>query len=150
MRNTMLLLYIILFTLGTIRYVCALCVSVPTANLRAGPGKEYPITWTVEKYMPFVKVGQSLNGEWYAVQDVDGDVHWIYKNLVTEKYRAAVIKADGVNIRKGPGTNYPKSSLSPGSKYYSYKVLQTKGAWVKVMGPWGTIAWIHKKFLWIR
>jgi SH3-like domain-containing protein len=150
MRIIMVLLYILLFTLSTIRYVYALCVSVPAANLRAGPGKEYPITWTVEKYMPFVKVGASVNGEWYAVRDVDGDVHWIYKKLVTEKYPAAVIKADNVTLRKGPGTNYSKSALGSGDKYYTYKVLQTKGAWVRIMDPWGVSAWIHKKFLWIR
>ena len=150
MRKIMVLLYLLLFTPGMIRYVYALCVSVPTANLRAGPGKEYPITWTVDKYMPFVKVGTSLDGEWYAVRDVDGDVHWIYQKLVTEKYRAAVIKEDGVNLRKAPGTNSPKSSLSSGDKYYTYKVLQTKGTWVNIMDPWGGIAWIHKKFIWIN
>jgi SH3-like domain-containing protein len=61
--------------------------------------------------MPFYKIGVSNDGTWYAVKDVDGDVNWIYKNLVTNRFHCAVVKSDWVNVRTGPGTNYRKSSI---------------------------------------
>lgn len=59
-------------------HVCtlALCVKVPEANLRSGPGTKYEKTWEVFKYIPFKTI--SKKGNWYKVADVDGDMHWIY------------------------------------------------------------------------
>jgi SH3-like domain-containing protein len=128
----------------------ALCVKVPKANLRSGPGTNYEKVWEVYKYMPFKKVGTSLSGDWYAVRDVDGDVNWIYKKLVTNKYRCAVVKAEKANIRKGPGTHYHKSFLSPVKQYYSFKILQRKGVWLRVMDEWHNVGWIHSSLLWIN
>jgi SH3-like domain-containing protein len=126
----------------------ALCVKVQTANLRSGPGTKYEKTWQVFKYMPLKKIGSK--GNWYKVKDVDGDVHWIYKKLVTNKYRCAVVKAREANIRKGPGTKYKKTDLSPAIKYDTFKVIKTKGDWVKVVDEFGEAGWIHKKLLWIQ
>jgi len=128
----------------------AICVSVSKANLRSGPGTTYEKVWEVYKYMPFKKVGTSLSGDWYAVQDVDGDVSWIYKKLVTEKYQCAVVKSNEVNIRKGPGTNYANTSSGPAKQYYSFQVLKKQGPWVKVKDEWGATGWIHTDFLWIK
>ena len=133
-------------------YTCAeaLCVSVSKANLRSGPSTKYEKVWEVYKYMPFLKVGVSLSGDWYAVQDVDGDVSWIYKKLVTEKYQCAVVKSEEVNIRKGPGTNYEKVQAGPAKQYFSFRVLSKQGKWVKVKDEWGATGWVHTDFLWIQ
>lgn len=128
----------------------ALCVNVSKANLRAGPSTKYEKVWEVYKYMPFKKVGVSLSGDWYAVQDVDGDVSWIYKKLVTGKYHCAVVKTEEVNIRTGPGTNYKKTSSSPAKQYYSFRILKRRNAWVKVKDEWGEVGWIYTNFLWIK
>jgi SH3-like domain-containing protein len=123
-------------------------VKVQTANLRSGPGTKYEKTWQVFKYMPLKKIGSK--GNWYKVRDVDGDVHWIYKKLVTSKYRCAVVKAREANIRKGPGTKYKKTDLSPAIKYDTFKVIKIKGNWVKVVDEFGEVGWIYKKLLWIQ
>ena len=128
----------------------ALCVNVSKANLRSGPSTKYEKVWEVYKYMPFMKVGKSLSGDWYAVQDVDGDVSWIYKKLVTEKYKCAVVKSEEVNVRKGPGTNYEKIPSGPAKQYFSFRVLKKKGSWVQVKDEWGATGWVHTDFLWIK
>lgn len=128
----------------------ALCVTAPRANLRCGPGPQYKKTWEVYKYMPFEKVGVSVSGTWYAVKDVDGDIHWIYKKLVSESCRCAVVTTDNVAARTGPGTKYAKSRLNPANKYYCFRVMQKKEGWVKLKDQWGNLVWIHKKYLWIR
>lgn len=126
----------------------ALCINVPEANLRNGPGTKYEKTWEVFKYMPFKRV--SKKGNWYKVKDVDGDVHWIYSKLVTSKYKCAVVKVDKANVRSGAGTGYGKNALSPAMKYDSFKVTKIKSSWVKVTDEFGDSGWISKKLLWIQ
>lgn len=126
-----------------------LCVKAAKANMRTGPGTNYEISWEVYRYMPFRKVGTSLSGDWYAVQDVDGDVAWIHKSLVTNAYRCAVVKED-VNVRTGPGTRYGTRYAKPAERYYSFRVLGRKGAWVRAKDETNVIGWIHRSFLWIQ
>lgn len=128
-------------------YSYALCVNVSDANLRSGPGTKYEKTWEVFKYMPFKRL--SKKGNWYKVQDVDGDKHWIYNKLITDKFDCAVTKTDTANIRSGPGTQYKKKSISPSLKYDSYRVIKRKGKWVKLRDEFGNEGWIFRKLLWI-
>lgn len=125
-----------------------LCINVSEANLRGGPGTKYEKTWEVFKYMPFQQV--SKKGNWFKVKDVDGDVHWVYRKLVTEQFKCAVVKVDKANIRKGPETNAEKSALSPALKYDSFKVIESSGSWVKVTDEFGDSGWIFKRLLWIQ
>jgi len=138
---------VVLFLLIFNSVVYALCVTVPEANLRSGPGAKYEKTWEVFKYMPFKRLSKKTN--WYKVQDVDGDKHWIYEKLVSSKFSCAVVKADKANIRKGPGAHYHKKSFSPALMYDSFKVVKRKGEWVKVLDQFGDNGWIFRKLLWI-
>lgn len=139
------LIFTLLLTFSS--YALALCVNVPKANLRKGPGTNYEKTWQVFKYMPFKKL--TKKGAWYKVQDVDGDVHWIYEKLVTDEFDCAVVKVDEANVRSGPGLKYGKNNLSPVIKYESFKVIKRKGSWVKVTDEFGDTGWIFRKLLWI-
>ncbi len=126
----------------------ALCVQVKKANLRQGPSTKYEKLWEVYQYMPFKKL--EAKGDWLKVSDVDGDIYWIYKNLTTEDYHCAVIKIEKANLREGPGTNYSQVSWSPRDKYYSMKVLNIKGKWVRIEDYEGDVAWIHRSLVWIQ
>jgi len=147
MKRMLVLTVISMILLAAGGSVNAMCVNVPEANLRSGPGISYEKSWGVFKYMPFRKLSYKSN--WYKVRDVDGDDHWIHRKLVTDKYDCAVVKVDTANIRKGPGTNYQKKYLTPVIKYDSFKVLKRKGQWVKVMDEFGDNGWIFRKLLWI-
>ncbi len=147
MKNSLILLLVLFSLIFFADLSYALCVSVPDANLRSGPGTKYKKTWEVFKYMPFKKL--SKKGNWYRVQDIDGDIHWIYRKLITDKFQCAAVKVEKANIRTGPGTNYSKNALSPSLKYDSYKVLQIKSSWVNVVDEFGDKGWISRKLLWI-
>ncbi len=147
MKKSLILILVLLSMIIFSDLSYALCVNVPDANLRSGPGTKYKKTWEVFKYMPFKKLSKKTN--WYRVQDVDGDIHWIYRKLVTDKFRCAVVKVEKANIRTGPGTNYSKSAVSPSLKYDAFKVLKTKSPWVKVIDEFGDTGWISRKLLWI-
>jgi len=126
----------------------AMCVSSPYANLRGGPGTNFEKTWEVLKYTPLQLLEKK--GKWYRIKDLEGDVHWVYAPLVTTKYKCAMIKGEKANIRKGPGTNFDQVEDSPGKQYYSYKVEEIKGDWVKVSDEFGTNGWISRALLWIQ
>jgi SH3-like domain-containing protein len=125
-------------------------VKVPKANLRVGPGTGYEVGWTVYKYFPFKKVGTSLSGKWYAVEDTDGDVLWIHQSLVTSRYRCAAVVSDKANVRTGPGTRYGKLFSEPVIRYYSFRVLKETGAWVKVRDVDNNTGWLHRNSCRIR
>ncbi len=148
MKKTLFCGLVLAFLLIFSNYAYALCVNVSMANLRKGPGTNYKKTWHVFKYMPFKKI--TKKGGWYKVQDVDGDVHWIYSKLVTGKIKCAVVKVDKANVRSGPGTKFRKNVLSPALKYDSFKVIKRKGSWVKVIDEFGDTGWIFRKLLWIQ
>ncbi|NOX20095.1 MAG: SH3 domain-containing protein [Nitrospirae bacterium] len=149
MKKEILTLSLILMMIfGSFSLAMGLCVISEEANLRSGPGTNYDKNWQVFKYMPLKKIKKK--GKWYKVKDVDGDVHWIYGKLVTDKIKCAVVKVDKANVRKGPGTNYPKTDFSPAIKYDSFKVLKKKGPWYKLVDEFGQVGWIHKKLLWVQ
>jgi len=148
MKRMSFIMLVVMFSLLTVGYTDALCVSAQKANLRTGPGTNYDVAWEVYKYMPFSKVGLSLSGYWYAVKDVDGDVNWIHRGLLNDKYKCAVVKTDEVNLRGGPGTNYSKVGVA--KKYFSFRVIGKKGVWIKIKDEWNSTGWIHRNFLWIK
>jgi SH3-like domain-containing protein len=150
MIKTTVVLGIILFALLSSDLANALCIKVPKANVRTGPGTKYKKAWEVYKYMPFSKVGVSISGDWYAVKDIDGDVNWVHKEIVTDKFQCAAVKKKKINVRTGPGTKFPKSSLSPATQYYSFKVIKKKSVWVHVQDESNETGWIHSDFLWIQ
>lgn len=139
--------FVFLLILLTTNSAYGLCVKAPKANLRSGPGTNYEKTWHVFKYFPFKKIGKK--GNWYKVKDVDGDMHWIYRKLVTGNFDCAVVKTNVANVRSGPGTNFDTRYFSPAVKYDSFRVLKRQGKWVKVIDEFGDKGWIYRKLLWI-
>ncbi|MDD4880615.1 MAG: SH3 domain-containing protein [Gallionellaceae bacterium] len=139
------LLCVVPFFSGT---ASALCVGAPEANLRQGPGTHYKKSWEVFKYMPLKKIGQK--GKWYHVKDVDGDRHWVYGPLLTKAMHCAVVKTRTANIRSGPGTGFAKAQWSPVEKYYSFRILGTKGNWVRVQDEVFNDGWVAKSLLWTQ
>ena len=126
----------------------ALCVKDKKAYLRSGPGKHNEKLWTVLKYYPFRQIGRE--GSWLKVRDLDGHIFWIYRKLTTKAYMCAVIKSDKTNLRQGPGTNFPQVEWSPQKKYFSMKVLEIRGSWVRVVDSVGDKAWVHRPLVWIQ
>lgn len=126
----------------------ALCVSNKKANLRQGPGTHFEKLWQVFKYMPFKELKKK--GDWFRVKDLDGDIYWIHRKLVTKKYQCAVIKNNKTNLRKGPGTKYDLLAWSPVDKYFSMKVLQIKGKWVRIEDGVGDKGWVSRSLIWIQ
>ena len=150
-KSVLLLTQIILvlgFCSATPQNSEALCIQNERANLRKGPGTKHEKLWEVFKYMPFKQL--SIKGAWKRIQDLDGDIYWVYSPLTTQKYKCAVIKNNKTNLRTGPGTKFPKVPWSPVDKFFSMKVLKIKQNWVHIEDSAGDKAWIYRPLVWIQ
>ncbi len=146
-RGTILLSFVVLLISGF--KAQALCVNVKKANLRAGPSTKRQITWEVFKYMPLRKIQQK--GSWIKVRDFENDEHWVFKSLVTSKYKCAVVKTKKANLRTGPGANFKKPDDLPSvDKYTVFRLIRIKGGWAKVEDSYGDAYWIFRKLVWIN
>jgi len=126
----------------------AICVQNDRANLRQGPGTHFKKIWEVYQYMPFKKLKRQ--GDWLRMEDVDGDIYWAHKKLMTDDYKCAVIKEDDTNLRIGPGTNFPKAKGSPAPKFYVMKVLKIDKNWVYGVDAAGDKAWVYHPLVWVK
>ncbi|MBW1992954.1 MAG: SH3 domain-containing protein [Deltaproteobacteria bacterium] len=118
-------------------------VSVPKANVRSGPGKQYDWIWQVEKYYPVQVLKKS--GSWYLFRDFEGDEGWIHKSLL-RKMSTVITRKKKCNSRAGPGTKYPiEFTVGEG---IPFKVIERKGNWFHIEHADGDKGWIHKSLVW--
>ncbi|CCO07958.1 SH3 domain-containing protein [Desulforamulus hydrothermalis] len=126
-------------------------VKADKLNLRSGPGTHTALLGQVNKGDKLPVLTKS--GDWYQVQ-VGGKAAWVAGWLVTVEDtgtvsrgtastavqgKVAVVTADTLNIRSGPGTNY--SIAGQAKKGEQLSVLAQNGDWVKVQGA-GTTGWV--------
>ena len=142
MRSLFIAILILSSSFAVIAEGRDLCVKVPKANLRVGPGNGYAVGWTVDKYFPLKKVGASLSGKWHAVEDIDGDVFWIQQGLVGKGGGCAAVKSARAAVRTGPGGHYRRLFLA--EKYHSFKVLKRTGPWIRVQDGKNKTGWVHQ------
>lgn len=72
-------------------------------NVRSGPGTRYPILWVFHRRgWPVELLAQYQN--WYKIKDIEGEVGWVYRGLVSSQKTAIV--TDGAPVvlyRKADG-----------------------------------------------
>lgn len=66
------------------------------ANMRAGPGEAYPVTWTYKRKGLPVEVIREW-GIWRQIRDPDGETGWMNKNLLSGK-RTAMVRGKVANL----------------------------------------------------
>ncbi|RME15674.1 MAG: hypothetical protein D6797_06130 [Bdellovibrio sp.] len=124
----------------------ALCVSSSKAFLRKGPGRQYPISWVVGRYMPLVKI--KSQGFWYQVRDVDGVKHWIHRRLVTNRYQCLVVRVNVSTLHLKPGPKTPLATPPIADRYTPFKYLDTEEDWFYIQNQFGKKFWISRQHVW--
>jgi SH3-like domain-containing protein len=80
---------------------------------------------------------------------VDGDIHWVSQQLVSDKIKCATVKAERANLRTGPnGAKHP--SFSVAEKYVTFRYFGSKDGWSKVQDDQGTIYWVSRNLIWVQ
>ena len=70
------------------------------ANLRAGPGRWYPIKWVIKKPSLPIKIIDENQDFLFALLH-DGTKYWIYKDLTDNKHNLIVIEDTVIKNKKG-------------------------------------------------
>lgn len=126
-------------------------------NVRAGPGLDYSKITTVKKGSRFEIVDQQ-NG-WYKLNIWKGITGWVIGDylvvnkpvvtdrgtvgpVVTNKY--GLVTGQTVNIRSGPGTNYPV--VTKAQKGQQFTVVGEGSGWYKLSLSGGKTGWIIKDY----
>ena len=121
-------------------------VSVKTskANLRYGPGKNYPIKLIfIKKNIPLLVIDKF--DHWRKVLTSKNTVGWIHKSQLTMEYRSIILKRD--YLRKKPQLSSEKIAFLYDNVNVS--VVECKLYWCKItLNTKKFSGWYIKKFLW--
>ena len=154
-ENIKLAGWLVLFLLIVVWPVCAGAAGIKMVsvvgekvNLRKGPSTQYPIIWELGKGFPLRIRG--YKGNWIKVSDFEGDIGWVYKNLVSRKPHL-VVKINKkskarINIRSGPGTKY--KIVGKAEYGVVFETLKRGDGWVKVRHETGLTGWVKRSLLW--
>lgn len=114
-------------------------------NMRAGPGLQYPVEWVYRKKgLPFEIVAE--HHHWRKVRDIDGDVGWIHKSLLTGR-RTAVVVGEARVIRGKPGVQ--SAPVARAEPRVVGRVLACPGAGGPCRVDFGEVTgWIDRGALW--
>lgn len=121
-----------------------LTVTTDGANVRTGPGTNYPASMELFEGYP-LKV-ETKQGEWYKIVDYEKDTGWIHESIVKKADTVIVDAKASVNMRSGPGTN--NSVVADVERGVVLKILDSNGKWTKVQHANGTSGWIYTPLLW--
>ena len=82
-------------------------------NWRTGPGERYPIQWVYQEQGYPVKVLDSYD-IWRQVQEADGSIGWVHKNMLTDK-RTVLVQEEGTLLHKPDVSGRPVAVVEPGT-----------------------------------
>ena len=121
-------------------------VSIKTskANLRYGPGKNYPVKLVfIKKQIPLVIIDKS--DHWRKVLTTKNMLGWIHKSQLTMKHRSIILKSD--YLRKKPELSSKKVAFV--NDNVNVSVIKCKVYWCKIaLNSRNFSGWYIKKYLW--
>ncbi|MGI6661473.1 MAG: N-acetylmuramoyl-L-alanine amidase [Bacillota bacterium] len=115
-------------------------------NLRSGPGTNHSIVGTVLEgtWLDII----SIENDWLKIS-YKGKEAWIAAWLVdidlSSRGISAVITRTDVNMRQGPGTDYP--ALGVTQRGHTYPAEAKRNDWIRVSLGSGRTAWIFEELL---
>jgi SH3-like domain-containing protein len=113
-------------------------------NMRSGPGDNYEVLWELGQGYPLSVLEEQEN--WLKVGDYEDDTGWVRKDQVADK-PYMVVKRRMVNIRSGPGDNFPV--VRQAQQGVVFRTLGKKDDWVKVKHEEEDVTgWVLRTLLW--
>jgi SH3-like domain-containing protein len=114
------------------------------ANLRTGPGRQYPIEWVlVKKDMPVEVTAQFEH--WRRVREWDGTVGWVQEHMIDGRRYVIVAKGGVRPLFQGPDpTTAQIARAEPG---VLARLLECSGAMCRVEAK-QVSGWMRRSDLW--
>jgi len=116
-------------------------------NLRAGPGRQYPIAWILQRRHLPVEIIEEFE-HWRRIREQSGGVGWVHKTMLSGK-RTGLVIADGKNSELVPV--YPKDA--PGQPVMMAEtgaiggISQCSAEWCAIRFEQGK-GWVRRNNLW--
>ncbi len=120
-------------------------ISTDKANLRTGPGEQYPIMWVYhKKFYPLEVIGEYES--WRQVRDIDGTEGWIHVVLLSGKRTGLITGGLRVLYDAPDPTAPPVARVEAGVVGEILECQQEwcridvgpEDGWIDVSGLWGT------------
>lgn len=118
-------------------------MSASKANMRTGPGRQYPIRWVYNRRgMPFEIIDE--HGAWRKVRDHDGEEGWMLVSLLYGS-RSVMVRGRTRSLHAEPDLSAPvRLTADPG---VIAEIERCRGLWCEVNMD-GTSAWIERRHVW--
>ena len=120
------------------------------ANVRSGPGTQYPVKWIITKKLIPVEVILEFDN-WRKIRDFDGQEGWVFHTLLSGKRSAIVATQNEIFALKDPKGNpeQPKAKdivmrLQPRA---AVNIMSCHDIWCRINAK-GYSGWIKRKSLW--
>ncbi len=112
-------------------------------NLRAGPGKQYPVEWVfLRRFLPVEVVAEY--GQWRKVRDADGSEGWVHESLLTGRRWVMITGAVRTLYRKPARSAAPVLRAEPG---VLGRLRACRGDWCRIeIGD--RTGWIARGEIW--
>jgi len=146
MKNTFGFLVTWLIILSAPVWASTASIKKDKVNVRSAPSLKSDVLFQAHLGYP-VEIAQT-KGRWVKIKDWQDNVGWVYRPLISQKVKTAVIKPELVNIRKGPGLKYGVVGQAESGEVY--KVFKKKNGWVKV-GYYlenQQVGWVRHDLVW--
>ncbi|MDR2782172.1 MAG: hypothetical protein LBB21_07040 [Holosporaceae bacterium] len=111
-------------------------------NLRVGPGKEYPISWTFMRANLPVMLMAEFN-QWRKVKFIDNTEGWVHQNMISNK-NTAIVTSEFTILYKNASESQPIAKIK---KDVILKVAKKDENWIKVEVN-KIKGWVKKQDLW--
>ena len=113
------------------------------ANLRAGPGREYPVLWQYRTAGLPLLVDAEF-GIWRKVVDHDGTAGWMHGSVLSLR-RMALIQTNMAKIHANPDPSSAIVALA--ERNALMELLSCPKSWCKVAAA-GVRGWIDRQSIW--
>lgn len=112
-------------------------------NVRAGPGKRYPIEWVFKRaQMPVQIVGEFEH--WRKISDYQGAGGWVHRSMLSSLKSVIFIK-EGFVLRDRPSfQSDPVAKIAP---TVTGIIEECQGDWC-LTSVGGTKGWVQKGYVW--
>ena len=118
-------------------------MSASKANLRTGPGRQYPVAWVyLKRGLPLEIIDE--HGAWRKVRDHEGTEGWMLVSLLYGK-RTVMIRGKTRNLHHEPALTAPVAIIAdPG---VIGEIEQCEGRWCEVIIA-GDSGWVERRHVW--
>lgn len=139
----------------------ATIVNASRVNLRSGPGAGFPVVTVLARGQQLTLLGANADASWYQVQTTFGHIGWVNARYISGNYpgiavpqtaptgiQSAVVTADFLNLRAGPGANFPDLGTLSRGQTLNLVGRNADNSWVQVNIPGGVQGgWISARYI---